>query len=433
MFDRERVYAVNDHFAPSPTVERAKAQGAKDFATKHQLPNYFEHGRHGILHQVFPENGYVSPGDLIVSVDSHSTSYGCFNALGTPIMEELAFVVTTGMLWLRVPETIRFMLTGKLPSWCVGKDVMLKICGDYGTDCAVYKSVEFLGPSSISLSLGSRFTMANMGVEIGAKCAIFEADDVTYDFLNGRMKRPPAPVSPDADAVYEATHVVDVTGLEPMVALPHDPSNVKRVSEVAAMSRGRSSLPRFVHERARRRHRRGREDVARPQGPPERADDRDAGVVRSVARLREARLLGNARRSRRDDHERRLRRLSRRTPRLARRQRTLHLVEQPQLPRPHGQRERRDLPRVARDRRRGRDRRQDRRPAQIPGGLSMSDAATQSLTRTGRVWNFGDNVSTDLIMPGAILWRHVTTPDAIKAAIMPQRPGWAARKCGMVI
>ena len=109
VFDRERIYAVNDHFAPSPTVERANAHKAlKDFATKHQLPNYFEHGRHGILHQVFPENGYVSPGDLIVSVDSHSTSYGCFNALGTPIMEELAFVVTTGMLWLRVPETIRF-------------------------------------------------------------------------------------------------------------------------------------------------------------------------------------------------------------------------------------------------------------------------------------------------------------------------------------
>jgi 3-isopropylmalate/(R)-2-methylmalate dehydratase large subunit len=236
VFDRERIYAVNDHFAPSPTIAQANAHKVlKDFATKHRLRNYFEHGRHGILHQVFPENGYVSPGDLIVSVDSHSTSYGCFNALGTPINEELAFVVITGMLWLRVPETIRFMLTGKLPSWCVGKDVMLKICGDYGTDCAVYKSVEFLGPAVKQLSLGSRFTMANMGVEIGAKCAIFEADDVTYEFLNGRMKREPKPVSPDADAVYEATHVVDVTDLEPMVALPHDPSNTKTVSEVEAM------------------------------------------------------------------------------------------------------------------------------------------------------------------------------------------------------
>jgi 3-isopropylmalate/(R)-2-methylmalate dehydratase large subunit len=232
VFDRDRIYAVNDHFAPNPTVELANAHKAlKDFTKKHQIPNYFEHGRHGILHQVFPENGYVSPGDLIVSLDSHSTSYGCFNALGTPINEELPFVVITG-LWLRVPSTMRFILTGEMPPWCVGKDIMLKITGEFGTDVAVYKSVEFLGPVASQLTLGSRFTMANMGVEIGAKCAIFEADDITYEFLEGRMKRPPAPVSPDPDAVYEATHTVDVTGLEPMVALPHDPSNTKPASDV---------------------------------------------------------------------------------------------------------------------------------------------------------------------------------------------------------
>jgi 3-isopropylmalate/(R)-2-methylmalate dehydratase large subunit len=237
VFDPDRIYAVDDHFAPSSTVQRANAHKAlKDFARKHRLPNYFEYGRHGILHQVFPENGYVSPGDLIVSMDSHSTSYGCFNALGTPINEELPFVVITGQIWLRVPSTIRFILSGTLPTWCVGKDIMLKITGDFGTDVAVYKSVEFLGPVVSTLSLGSRFTMANMGIEIGAKCAIFEADEVTYEFLDGRMKRPPAAVSPDPDAVYEATHIVDVTDLEPMVALPHDPSNTKPVSEVAEMN-----------------------------------------------------------------------------------------------------------------------------------------------------------------------------------------------------
>lgn len=236
VFDRERIYAVNDHFAPSPTLEHANAHKAlKDFAKKHEIPNYFEHGRHGILHQLFPEHGYVSPGDLIVSMDSHSTSYGCFNALGTPIMEELPFIIITGQLWLRVPPTIKFELTGVLPQWCVGKDVMLKITGAYGTDVAVYRAVEFVGPVAAQMSLGSRFSMANMGIEIGAKCAIFEADEKTYEFLDGRMKRPPAPVSPDVDAVYEAVHVVDVTDLEPMVALPHDPSNTKPVSEVAEL------------------------------------------------------------------------------------------------------------------------------------------------------------------------------------------------------
>ncbi len=236
VYDKSRVYAVDDHFAPSPTVERADAHKAlRDFARRFELENYFEYGRHGILHQVFPEHGYVSPGDLIVSIDSHSTSYGCFNALGTPIMEELPFVVITGQIWLRVPPTIRFDLVGELPSWCVGKDVMLKITGQFGTDCAVYKSVEFMGPVVSQLSLGSRFTMSNMGVEIGAKCAIFEADDVTMEWLDGRMKRPAAPVSPDADAVYEAVYTVDVSDLEPMVALPHDPSNTHPVSAVVEL------------------------------------------------------------------------------------------------------------------------------------------------------------------------------------------------------
>lgn len=233
VYDKSRVYAVDDHFAPSPTVAHANSHKAlKEFTQKYEIENYFEYGRHGILHQVFPENGYVSPGDLIVSIDSHSTSYGCFNAIGSPIMEELSFVVITGQLWMRVPPSIRFNLNGVLPEYCVGKDVMLKIAGEYGTDVAVYRSVEFLGPVAHQMSLGSRFTMSNMGVEIGAKCAIFEADEKTYEFLNGRMKRPPAPVSPDPDAVYEASYDIDCTNLVPMVALPHDPSNSHPVEDV---------------------------------------------------------------------------------------------------------------------------------------------------------------------------------------------------------
>lgn len=236
VYDPDRIYAVDDHFAPSPTVERANNHKAlREFCKAKGIENYFEYGRHGILHQVFPENGYVSPGDLIVSIDSHSTSYGCFNAIGTPINEELPFVVITGMLWFRVPESIRFNLNGVLPDYCVGKDVMLKITGTYGTDVGIYKSVEFHGSVASQMSLGSRFTMANMGVEIGAKCAIFEADDKTYEFLDGRMKRPAEPVVPDPDAEYAAVYDVDLTDLEPMVALPHDPSNVHTAVDVEQM------------------------------------------------------------------------------------------------------------------------------------------------------------------------------------------------------
>jgi 3-isopropylmalate/(R)-2-methylmalate dehydratase large subunit len=236
VFDPDRVWVVEDHLAPAPTPQAAENTAAlRRFVKRYGITHWFEYGRHGILHQVFAENGYVVPGDLIVSIDSHSTSYGCFNAMGVPINEELVYVVITGQLWLRVPETIRFELVGDLPTWCVGKDVMLKLLGDYGTDAAIYKALEFGGPAVAQLSLGGRFTMANMGVEMGAKCAIFETDEKVLEFLRGRIQRDPRPVSPDSDATYDATYTVDVTGLEPQVALPHDPGNVRPVSAVADM------------------------------------------------------------------------------------------------------------------------------------------------------------------------------------------------------
>jgi 3-isopropylmalate/(R)-2-methylmalate dehydratase large subunit len=236
VFDPDRVWVVEDHVAPSPTVADANNTVAlRKWVKRYGITHWFEWGRHGILHQVFAENGYVVPGDLIISMDSHSTSYGCFNAMGIPVLEELVYVVITGELWLRVPQTIRFELTGDLPSWCVGKDVMLKLLGTFGTDAGIYKALEFGGPVVRQLSLGSRFSISNMGVEMGAKCAIFEADEKVYEFLNGRIWREPKPVSPDPDAVYEAVHTLDLTGLEPQVALPHDPGNVHNVSEVADM------------------------------------------------------------------------------------------------------------------------------------------------------------------------------------------------------
>jgi 3-isopropylmalate/(R)-2-methylmalate dehydratase large subunit len=236
VYDPEKVWMVDDHFAPAPTPQRAQTtKEMRRLAEKYELNHWFEYGRHGILHQLFPENGYCVPGDLIVSIDSHSTSYGCFNAMGVPIMEELTYVVVTGRLWMRVPETIRFNIVGNLPEWCVGKDIILKIAGDYGTDCAIYKSIEFGGPVASRLSLGSRFSMSNMGVELGAKCAIFECDDVTLDWLRGRIWREPQPASPDPDAAYEAVYEVDVTGMAPQIACPHDPGNVKPANEVEAM------------------------------------------------------------------------------------------------------------------------------------------------------------------------------------------------------
>ncbi len=233
VFDPNRVYVVHDHEAPPPNIEIAEQVAeTRRFVKEYGITHWYEYGRHGILHQLFPEQGYAVPGDLIAMTDSHSTTYGFLNAASCPINIESIYVLIHGKLWFRVPESIKFELTGKLPELCVGKDIILKIAGNYGTDVALYKSIEYLGPLASELSIESRWTMCNMGVELGAKFAMFEADKKTFDFLKGRTNRPINPVSPDIDAQYEKEYVVDVTDMEPMVGCHPDPSNARPVSEV---------------------------------------------------------------------------------------------------------------------------------------------------------------------------------------------------------
>jgi 3-isopropylmalate/(R)-2-methylmalate dehydratase large subunit len=233
LFNPDRIFVVDDHKAPPPDVEAAERVAMKrEFVKTFGVTHWYEYGRHGVLHQRFPEVGYVVPGDLIAASDSHTVTMGVFNALATPLSVETIYVLIKGQLWFRVPETIKFWITGDLPELCVGKDVILKIAGTYGTDVALYKSVEFLGPTSENMSLASRWTMANMGIELGAKCAMFEADQKTFDFLKGRTERPFNPVKADPDAKYLRELEVDVSSLEPLVACPHDPGNVKTALEV---------------------------------------------------------------------------------------------------------------------------------------------------------------------------------------------------------
>lgn len=236
LFDPDRIYAVEDHLAPAPSVEAANSTvGLRKMVEKYGIKNYFEWGRHGILHELFPQHGYCSPGDLIASVDSHSTSYGCFNVASCPINEEVIYVLVTGKLWFRVPESIRFNLEGKLPgpeNFVVGKDVILRIAGEYGTSVGLYKSAEFHGSAVHQMSMDSRFSISNMGIELGAKFAIFPCDDKTLEYLDGKLKRPANPVAPDLDAEYEAVYNIDVTDMPPYVACPHDPGNSVPVTEV---------------------------------------------------------------------------------------------------------------------------------------------------------------------------------------------------------
>jgi 3-isopropylmalate/(R)-2-methylmalate dehydratase large subunit len=227
VWDPDRVYVVEDHLAPPPTVEAANAVAdLRRLVRKYGITHFFEFGRGGILHQLFPENGMIAPGELIAMGDSHSTSGGVFNACVTNSAIDALYILAFGELWFRVPESVRVVVDGQLPSWCVGKDVILLIAGELGTDFGLYKSIEYTGAAVRQMTLAQRWTIANMGVEVGAKFALFECDDKIEDWLAERVDRPYEPVAADEDAQYEAVHRFDVSALEPMVAFPHDPGNV---------------------------------------------------------------------------------------------------------------------------------------------------------------------------------------------------------------
>ncbi len=233
VWDKDKVFMVDDHQAPPPTIAVAnKVKNLRRLIKKYDITNFFEYGRGGILHQVFAENGMYAPGELIAQCDSHSTAGGVFNACVTNANLDAVHVLAFGELWFRVPESVRVVLNGTLPGWCVGKDVILKVASELGTDFGLYKSVEYVGPVASQMTIAQRWTVSNMGVEVGAKFALFEGDEKTDAFLEGRVDRPYEHVSGDADASYAAEYEFDLSDLTPMVARPGDPGNGVPVESV---------------------------------------------------------------------------------------------------------------------------------------------------------------------------------------------------------
>ena len=187
----------------------------------------------GIEHVLLPEQGLVLPGDLVVGADSHTCTYGALGAFATGMgSTDIAVAMATGKVWMRVPETIKLIYRGKLPPWVGGKDLILYTIGQIGVDGANYCALEFTGPTIADLPMDDRFTMANMAIEAGAKAGLFAVDGTTLAYLEGRAKRSYAVVAGDADARYRQVLEYDVSRLEPQVAFPHLPSNVKPLSQV---------------------------------------------------------------------------------------------------------------------------------------------------------------------------------------------------------
>lgn len=233
LHDPDRLVIVLDHYFPAPSekfadVHRFIRQAVEAFNIRHFLSHA------GICHQVMCENGFVQPGQLILGTDSHTTTYGALGAGSAGIGQtEMVYVLATGELWMQVPHTVRFRLIGDPGPGIMAKDIMLKIAGDYGTEVAQYRSIEFCGPIADRLGMAGRLTMSNMGVELGAKFAFFRADDTTSAFMRAQSGQATPPFGPDEDALYEGTYAVSISEMAPQVACPHNPGNVRAVTDVA--------------------------------------------------------------------------------------------------------------------------------------------------------------------------------------------------------
>ncbi len=227
----ERVAITLDHAVPAPTTQHAQNHAEiRQWVREQGIRHFFEVGR-GICHQVISEEALVLPGETILGADSHSTHFGWLGAFGMGVgRTEMAALWATGMLWIRVPDAMRVTLTGRLPFGVTAKDIALRIIGDRGADGGQYRSVEFLGDALASLSLDERAVLPNMMAEFGAMSAYLPPDQAVFDYLETNRTRDYTPLYPDADAHYADDSALDVSLLEPQIALPHSPDNVVTLS-----------------------------------------------------------------------------------------------------------------------------------------------------------------------------------------------------------
>ncbi len=232
ILDPSSAIFVPDHFTPNKDITTAKlVQRVREFALD-QKAVWFEVGRAGIEHCVLPQNGLVGPGDLIIGGDSHTTTYGALGAFATGVgSTDVAVAWAIGETWLRVPPSIKLIYNGKVNPWVVGKDVILYTIGKITVDGATYKAMEFHGEALADMPFASRFTMANMSIEAGAKNGIFHVDNLTREFLSGVHKEHYTEFQSDPDADYEDVIEIDASAIEPQVAYPSLPGNAHPVSD----------------------------------------------------------------------------------------------------------------------------------------------------------------------------------------------------------
>ncbi len=234
VFDKNKISLVMDHFTPNKDIKAAEqCAKCRNFADDMGIVNYYDVGDMGVEHALLPEKGLVGPGELIIGADSHTCTYGALGAFSTGVgSTDMAAGMATGEAWFKVPSAIRFNLTGELNEWVSGKDVILHIIGMIGVDGALYKSMEYGGSGLKNLTIDDRLCIANMAIEAGAKNGIFEFDEITKEYVDGRVNREYNTYSPDEDAEYDRVIDIDLSTIKSTVAFPHLPDNTRTIDEV---------------------------------------------------------------------------------------------------------------------------------------------------------------------------------------------------------
>lgn len=233
VFDKNKIALVPDHFSPCKDIKSAAlCKQLRDFARQHEITNYFEVGKMGIEHALLPDKGLIAPGELVIGADSHTCTYGALNAFSTGMGQtDIGCAMASGTTWFKVPQAIQIKLTGVLPPYVKGKDIILSLIGMIGVDGARYQSMEFCGEGVAQLSMTDRLTICNMAIEAGGKNGIFPVDEKTEAFLKQRcVTRSWEAVTADEDAQYARVIEISLDKLVPVVAHPHLPENTHPAS-----------------------------------------------------------------------------------------------------------------------------------------------------------------------------------------------------------
>ena len=241
VFSREGIVLVPDHYIFTADEKcHRNVDVCRQFAREQELPNFYDPGTptySGVCHVTMPQKGHCRPGEVIFGTDSHTCSHGAFGAFATGIGNtDAAFVMGTGKLLLKVPESMKFVLEGTLPPYTMAKDFILQVIGDIKVDGATYRAMEFCGTGVEAMCMEERITICNMAIEAGGKNGIIAPDGVTSDYVVSRTSKPFTAQYSDADAVYHSEHTYRAADIEPLVALPHSPDNTAKARECSDMA-----------------------------------------------------------------------------------------------------------------------------------------------------------------------------------------------------